>query len=83
MYETADGLAVTYPGSGIEFTADCMGDVVMTYTADDGCRFQTFVDGQALPRVHAEEGAQSIAVAEDLAPGVHNIRIIRDSDVSP
>lgn len=81
MYETETGLAITYPGSGIEFAADCVGDVTMAYTADDGCWFRTFVDGQALPRVHAEEGTGSITVAEDIAPGVHNIRIIRDSDV--
>ena len=83
MYAADAGLAINWPGSGVEFEAECAGDMFMTYTAEESGYFQIFVDGQTGLRVRTTTGKnRTVTVAEDLAPGKHNIRIIRDHDTS-
>lgn len=76
----ADGLAIDWSASGIEFNADCKGDVKVTFTSTYACKFAVYVDGTQADDVKVAEGTAEYAVASGLAEGLHNIRIVKKSD---
>lgn len=83
MYTSDNGLAINWPGSGVEFQVECGGDVTITYTAEEAGYFQCYVDGQPALRAHTAVGQNcTTKIAEGVPSGVHTIRIIRDHDTS-
>ncbi|MBQ7566500.1 MAG: S-layer homology domain-containing protein [Oscillospiraceae bacterium] len=78
-----EGLELRWPGDSIEFTAELSGDVVMYYKSGENVYLQTFVDGVENLRflVTASANEKKVKVAENVRPGEHTIRIVRDSDI--
>ena len=76
----ADGLAVDWSASGIEFNANCKGDVKVTVTSTYACKFAVYVDGTQTDDIAVAEGTAEYAVASGLAEGLHNIRLVKKSD---
>lgn len=82
-YVTPEGLNIDFAGNGMEFEVECGGDVYATYTNAEQTYFQVFVDGEVGIRFYTTPGDnQKIRIAQDLPDGVHNIRIIRDTDAT-
>ena len=84
MYAADHGLAINWPGSGIEFNVNCGGDLTMTYYEEesDGW-FRCFVDGEEAMRGAIPKSTNNtITIARGVTPGEHNIRLIREHDTS-
>lgn len=84
MYAADHGLAINWPGSGIEFNVNCGGELTMTYYEEesDGW-FRCFVDGQEAMRGAIPSSTNNtITIARGIAPGNHTIRLIREHDTS-
>ena len=77
------GLNMDWPGSAFEFEAECGGDISVTYNSAIAPYFQIYVDGQEGLRVRASSGTgKTMKIAENLAPGKHVIRMVRDTDIT-
>ena len=82
-YVTKEGLNIDFAGNGMEFEVECGGDVYATCTDVARTYFQVFVDGEVGIRFCTTPGEnQKIRIAQELPDGVHNIRIIRDTDAN-
>ncbi len=82
-YTNDKGLAVNWPGNGIEFEVECSRDVKITYTSEESGNIMCYVDGEAALRPDIVFGRNCTAtVAKNLEPGVHTIRLIREHDAS-
>ena len=80
---TESGLAMLWPGNSIEFTAECGGDLVLHYTAEESGYLQAFVDGgeNLRARLLQSETERELVVAT-VRPGVHTVRIVRENDIN-
>ena len=82
-----------WSASGIEFTADCKGDVYLKMTATNDTYLTVYIDGVRMDDTNynydtnKREGAlfflaagtNSVKVASDLEEGVHTIRVLRQN----
>ena len=80
--KTESGITCDWTASGIEFTAECEGEVSVgvtvtkaasSYSGD--CYFTVFVDGERSPqRLEAKVGDNELTLASGLPKGVHTFR---------
>ncbi len=66
--------------SGIEFTADCVDDMIINVNSTDSCYFRVFVDGETYKsdgKSYFKVFGLSKITIKDLPQGIHNIRIIK------
>ncbi len=76
------GLHCDWAASGIEFTVDCEGDIVLHYMATIPGHLQIYVDGEATSRIVVKEGNnEDMTIAEGLTAGEHTIRVVREHDI--
>ena len=75
-----DGLAVDWPASGIEFNAYCKGEIKITLTSTEPCKFAVYVDGTQVDDIKASAGTADYTVATDLAEGLHSVGLVKKSD---
>ena len=92
--EITSGIACDWTASGIEFTANCEGDVAITVTAtctdvgnkgtyNKDCYFTVYIDGvRQSYRVRVVEGTCTVNVAEGLESGEHTIKILKQNELS-
>lgn len=86
-----DILLIDYTASGIEFSANCEGDVYLTFntskvvgTDEGGCYFTVIVDCVKQPREFCRitnTGDTIFAIAKELPKGVHTIEIYRQTEI--
>ena len=86
-----DILLIDYTASGIEFSANCEGDVYLTFntskvtgTDEGGCYFTVIVDGVKQPREFCRitnTGYTIFAIAKELPKGVHTFEIYRQTEI--
>lgn len=84
-------LMVDYSASGIEFTANCEGDVSVTFNAtsiisgdEGGCYFTVIVDGIQKARDFCcltTTGDTTVKLAENLSFGKHTFEIYRQTEI--
>lgn len=77
------GIACDLSGSGIEFTADCEGDVSIQVEAPDADVFYVvYIDGvRQEERIWLKEGGpKTVVIASGLERGVHYFRFLKDSE---
>ncbi|MBQ7566499.1 MAG: hypothetical protein IJT18_05205 [Oscillospiraceae bacterium] len=82
-YMGDNGLQMLWPGNAIEFTAVLSGSVTLSYTSSDNGYLQSYVDGEAntRARLFASSDEKKLVVAENIQPGLHTVRIVRDNDI--
>lgn len=92
--EVASGIACDWTASGIEFTANCEGDVAITVTSsctdvgskgtyNKDCYFTVYIDGvRQSYRVRVVDGTSTVNVAEALESGTHTIKIVKQNELS-
>ena len=81
-YTAHRGLHCDWAASGIEFTVDCEGDIVLRYMATIPGPLQVSVDGAADERYVVKEGnTEKMTIAAGLTPGEHTVRVVRDHDI--
>ena len=88
---TEDCLLVDWTASGIEFEANCEGDVYVKFqvdaistSADQGCYFTVIVDGitQSRTKCHlTQTGETVVKIASGLASGKHTFAIYRQTEI--
>ncbi|MBE6762347.1 MAG: hypothetical protein E7551_08720 [Ruminococcaceae bacterium] len=86
-----DILMVDYSASGIEFSANCEGDVSLTFNAtklkdgdEGGCYFTVIVDGVKKARDFCHitaTGDTTVTIAKNLAFGTHTFEIYRQTEI--
>lgn len=86
MERTEAQITCDWTCDGLEFDADCKGDVVFYISTDAECYFRAWVDGEAWlngnsPYYQAEKGSASILL-KNLTEGRHRIRIIKVTGVT-
>lgn len=85
-------LMTDYTASGVEFWADCSGDVSVTFNASKfkhtnelgGCYYTIIVDGVKKARDFChitETGDTTVKIAENLSKGKHTFEIYRQSEI--
>lgn len=83
VFYNDNGLNMDWAGTAFEFEAECGGDISLKYNADQTPYLQVYVDGQLGLRVHTSSGTgNTIKIAENLTPGKHVIRVVRDTDIT-
>ena len=76
------GLICDYSASGIEFTLDCAGTIWLSIDPAGGSsRFRAYVDGKRGESIMLSKNLSTMPLICDVEPGVHTIRIIRDTQV--
>lgn len=91
--ELANGISCDWTASGIEFTADCEGEVVVGLTSekstassgyDGDSYFTVYVDGvRQQERFEAVGGKESLlTIASGLEKGTHTFRLLKQSHVA-
>ena len=94
-YEIVDtGIACDWTASGIEFTAECSGDVSITLTAacedigkkgswNEDCYFTVFIDGvRQSYRVRTMDGEKTLTIAENIKQGNHTFKFVKQNEYS-
>lgn len=84
------GLSIDWSGAGIEFNADCEGDVVLNLKIQsvlDDTFFTAFVDGERMDRLEADTSPNDmedvqLKIAADLPRGEHNFRFYNQTECS-
>ncbi len=77
---TNGGIAVNWSASGIEFNADCRGDVILHISSTGAAKYSVFVDGAKQNDIYLKNGADNYTVATGLSEGVHSIRLVKLTD---
>ncbi len=92
--EVENGITCDWTASGIEFTADCEGDVIVGLTQEiselgigygyDGVSyFSVYVDGvRQQKRLMTKVGESRVTIASGLTKGVHTFRLLKQSHVA-
>lgn len=87
--ETSDGITCDWTASGIEFTADCEGEVIVGVNVtkagnyDGDAYFAVYVDGvRQETRLEAKLGDNQLLLASGLERGVHTFRLLKQSHVA-
>lgn len=88
---TGECLLVDWTASGIEFEANCEGDVYVKFQVDaissnekQGCYFTVIVDGVTQPRTKchlSETGESTVKIASGLPSGKHTFALYRQTEI--
>ena len=89
IYKTNSRLYLDWSASGFEFSADCSGDVYVTFQVESinatyGCYFTVIIDGvdQGRTACHlTQNGTQKVKIASNLPEGKHRFEIYRQSAI--
>lgn len=91
VYRSGNRLYTDWSASGIEFYADCSGDVYVIFQVDTvdteqygGCYFTVLVDGVEKGRglcCLKERGEQRVKIASGLAKGTHRFELYRQTEI--
>ncbi len=75
-----DGILVNWSASGIEFNADCKGDVILRIQGNGTAKYSVFVDGEHTSDIYMGNVAMNYTIAKNLPEGVHNFRLVKLTD---
>ena len=74
------GIACDYSASGIEFNACVSGDVVLKVSSDGVSYYTLYIDGVRIDtRFEFADGTKDYVIAEDLAEGEYNFKLIKQT----
>ena len=76
------GIDCDFSGSGIEFNAELSGDVSVRVNSSGGSYYTLYIDGERQEkRLEFAEGTAEYVIAEDLAQGTYNFKLIKQTQV--
>ena len=79
---TPTGITVDWSAGGIEFNAECSGDISITVSASAGTYFAAYINNERVSkRFLASEGENTFKIARGLAQGVYNVRFLKCANV--
>ena len=79
---TSSGITADWSASGIEFNAECCGDISITVSSTKKTYFAAYVNGERVDELFlANEGSTTFKVAEGLDYGAYNIRLLKCANV--
>ena len=79
---SSSGVTVDWSGSGIEFNAECFGDISVTVSSTKSTYFAAYVNGEKVDKLFlANEGTNTFKIAEGLDFGVYNVRLLKCANV--
>ena len=87
-WQDKDGVVCDYSADGVEFTLDCVGDIVLTCNASEKqgttLKYRVIVDGVPSDQVNFKVGGEEslTVIGKRIQPGLHTIRILKDTQVS-
>ena len=91
VYNTGSKLYIDWSASGIEFEAECAGDVYVNFNVESlnttelgGCYFTVFVDGMNMGRADCrltETGNVKMKIASGLSAGKHTFALYRQTEI--
>ena len=87
-WQDKDGVVADWSADGVEFTLDCKGPITLTascdYVPSTHLELRMVVDGVPSEQMPLTvKGTKSALIFVNVRPGVHTIRILKDSVVSP
>lgn len=78
----SSGITWDWSASGIEFNADCEGEIRLNYTSEGPVWFRVWIDGVKQPDIYkGQNGSNSTVLASGLEKGVHTVKVARMTDV--
>ncbi len=85
--QTEQGVILDWSADGVEFTIDCKGAIALKTFVDDEnlkymARFRVIVDDEPADAVFIRKGTHTLTYFRGIRPGVHTVRILKDSAVS-
>lgn len=78
------GISLNWSCSSVEFNVDCKDDLAIQFQKGGGTSplfMKIYVDGKAIEERTKIEKSGELTIATGLQPGVHNVKIVRQSDV--
>lgn len=76
------GIDCDFSGSGIEFNAELSGDVSVKVNSSGGSYYTLYIDGERQEkRLEFADGTGEYVIAEDLAKGTYNFKLIKQTQV--
>ncbi len=87
-WQDANGVVCDWSADGVEFTLDCKGPMTLSASCDfvpsTHLELRVIVDGVPGDQIPlTAKGSRTVLAYINIRPGVHTIRIIKDSVVSP
>lgn len=77
------GISCDWAAAGIEFRADCRGDVAVEMSCEGSAYFTIFVDGvRSEERPLVSAGKTTVNAAEGLSAGEHTFKLLRQTEVA-
>ena len=77
------GISCDWAAAGIEFRADCRGDVAVEMSCEGSAYFTIFVDGvRSEERPLVSAGKTTVKLAEGLSAGEHTFKLLRQTEVA-
>ena len=78
--ELISGIACDFSASGIEFNAAVSGDVVLKVSSDGASYYTLYINGERqATRLEFADGTDEYTIAEDLAEGEYNFKLIKQT----
>lgn len=77
------GIGLNWSCASVEFDVDCTDDLALEFVKGGGNNpvyVEIYVDGKIIADRTKIEASGTIDIAEDLKPGVHRVKIVRQSD---
>lgn len=78
------GIDLNWSCSSVEFNVDCKGDLAINFSRGSSTQaiyFEIYVDGKLIEERTKIASSGELTIATNLAPGIHNVKIVRQSDV--
>lgn len=77
VYRYNDYVSMDLTGCGVEFNAQCEGDVALMITGGSGQIIRATVDGKESEQIKIDSDSAKVIVAKDLARGTHSFKIYK------
>lgn len=78
----SNGLTWDWSASGVEFRAECEGDITLKYSSTANVWFRVWIDGVRQDQIFkGVAGNNATVIAKDLQRGIHTVKISRMTDV--
>lgn len=85
--QTKGGVILDWSADGVEFQLDCAGTIALTvFVSEENpkymARFRVIVDDEPGEAAFVRKGTHTLTYFRGIRPGVHTVRILKDSAVS-
>lgn len=79
---STSGITVDWSAAGIEFNAECFGDISVTVSSTKSTYFAAYINGEKVDKLFlAGEGTNTLKIAEGLDYGVYTVKLLKCANV--